>query len=123
MLIYSGYRCSKESHARRLSYGGELTTILWLMAEHVGLFIAGKPKRGSEKKSNKSTGKDEEASAEEPSLSQILRDQFPLRAVGLPGGRGSERLVSGGSGRRGLALSNEAVANALRRELQLAVDT
>ncbi|KAG8037252.1 hypothetical protein GUJ93_ZPchr0023g33375 [Zizania palustris] len=46
MLIYSGYRCSKESHARRLSYGGELTTILWLMAEHIGLFIAGKPKRG-----------------------------------------------------------------------------
>ncbi|KAG8064125.1 hypothetical protein GUJ93_ZPchr0004g39352 [Zizania palustris] len=42
MLLYSGYRCSKESHARRLSYGGELTTIMWLMAEHVGLFIAGK---------------------------------------------------------------------------------
>ncbi|KAG8064124.1 hypothetical protein GUJ93_ZPchr0004g39196 [Zizania palustris] len=50
MLLYSGYRCSKESHAKRLSYGGELTTIMWLMAEHVGLFIVGKTVKGSEEK-------------------------------------------------------------------------
>ncbi|KAL6640585.1 hypothetical protein ACP70R_021708 [Stipagrostis hirtigluma subsp. patula] len=39
MLFYASYRCSKESHAKQLSYGGELATIVWLMAEHVGLFV------------------------------------------------------------------------------------
>ncbi|KAE8773301.1 hypothetical protein D1007_54601 [Hordeum vulgare] len=34
MLVYAGNRCSRESHAKKLSSGGELTTIVWLMVEH-----------------------------------------------------------------------------------------
>uniref|UniRef100_A0A0D9W264 DUF4220 domain-containing protein n=1 Tax=Leersia perrieri TaxID=77586 RepID=A0A0D9W264_9ORYZ len=48
MLFYASYRCSKESHAKQLSQGGELTTILWLVAEHVGLFVVRKTAKGIE---------------------------------------------------------------------------
>ncbi|KAE8792446.1 hypothetical protein D1007_33058 [Hordeum vulgare] len=33
-LIYTANRCSRESHAKKLSSGAELTTILWLMADY-----------------------------------------------------------------------------------------
>lgn len=33
-LVYTANRCSRESHAKKLSSGGELTTILWLMADY-----------------------------------------------------------------------------------------
>ena len=32
-LVYAANRCSRESHAKKLSNGGELTTILWLMTD------------------------------------------------------------------------------------------
>nr|CAC09468.2 H0806H05.1 [Oryza sativa] len=48
MVFYASYRCSKEAHAKQLSQGGELTTVLWLVAEHVGLFLVGKTGRGVE---------------------------------------------------------------------------
>nr|AHW98506.1 hypothetical protein [Oryza brachyantha] len=48
MLFYASYRCSKESHAKQLSQGGELTTVLWLVAEHVGLFLVRKSGKGVE---------------------------------------------------------------------------
>ncbi|CAM0908083.1 unnamed protein product [Alopecurus aequalis] len=35
ILVYAGNKCSRESHAKKLNSGGELTTILWLMAEHL----------------------------------------------------------------------------------------
>ncbi|CAM0885533.1 unnamed protein product [Alopecurus aequalis] len=35
MLVYAGNKCSRESHAKKLSSGGELTTIVWLMVEHM----------------------------------------------------------------------------------------
>jgi hypothetical protein len=35
-LLYAANRCSRESHARKLSSGGEFTTILWLVIEHLG---------------------------------------------------------------------------------------
>ncbi|VAH42025.1 unnamed protein product [Triticum turgidum subsp. durum] len=35
LLVYAGNKCSKESHAKKLNDGGELTTIIWLMAEHL----------------------------------------------------------------------------------------
>jgi len=38
MLLCSSYRCSRESHAKHLSNGGELTTVVWLTVEHAGLF-------------------------------------------------------------------------------------
>lgn len=47
MLFYASYRCSRESHAKRLSHGGELATIVWLMAEHVGLFVISKTGKGA----------------------------------------------------------------------------
>jgi hypothetical protein len=34
-LAYAANRCSRESHARKLSSGGELTTIVWLVLEHL----------------------------------------------------------------------------------------
>jgi hypothetical protein len=33
-LVYTANRCSRESHAKKLSSGGELTTVLWLMADY-----------------------------------------------------------------------------------------
>uniref|UniRef100_A0ACD5YM24 Uncharacterized protein n=1 Tax=Avena sativa TaxID=4498 RepID=A0ACD5YM24_AVESA len=39
-------RCSRESHAKQLSRGGELTTIVWIMAEHAGPFRIGQLMRG-----------------------------------------------------------------------------
>ncbi|XP_006653190.2 uncharacterized protein LOC102704885 [Oryza brachyantha] len=37
MLCYVANNCSRESHARQLSSGGELVTVVWLMARHVEL--------------------------------------------------------------------------------------
>ncbi|KAM0908981.1 hypothetical protein ACQ4PT_015063 [Festuca glaucescens] len=37
MLCYVANHCSRESHARQLSGGGELLTIVWLMARHANL--------------------------------------------------------------------------------------
>jgi hypothetical protein len=34
ILFYAANRCSRESHAKKLSSGSELTTIVWLMAEN-----------------------------------------------------------------------------------------
>ncbi|CAO2041614.1 unnamed protein product [Urochloa humidicola] len=34
-LVYASNRCSRESHAKKLSSGGELTTILWLMTNYL----------------------------------------------------------------------------------------
>jgi hypothetical protein len=34
-LVYAANRCSRESHAKKLSDGGELTTILWLMTNYL----------------------------------------------------------------------------------------
>ena len=34
ILVYTANRCSRESHAKQLSGGGELTTLIWLMTEH-----------------------------------------------------------------------------------------
>ncbi|GJN38412.1 hypothetical protein PR202_gb27449 [Eleusine coracana subsp. coracana] len=34
-LVYAANRCSRESHAKKLSNGGELTTILWLMTNYL----------------------------------------------------------------------------------------
>ncbi|KAG2570421.1 hypothetical protein PVAP13_7KG053018 [Panicum virgatum] len=36
-LVYAANRCSRESHAKKLSNGGELTTILWLMTYYLHL--------------------------------------------------------------------------------------
>ncbi|EEE60462.1 hypothetical protein OsJ_13712 [Oryza sativa Japonica Group] len=34
-LVYAANRCSRESHAKKLNDGGELTTVLWLLTEHI----------------------------------------------------------------------------------------
>ncbi|KAL6841112.1 hypothetical protein ACP4OV_029081 [Aristida adscensionis] len=41
MLCYVANHCSRESHARQLSNGGELVTIVWLMARHANLSYIG----------------------------------------------------------------------------------
>ncbi|KAG8064133.1 hypothetical protein GUJ93_ZPchr0004g39452 [Zizania palustris] len=38
-LIYVSTRCSRDSHAKQLSHGGELTTIVWMLAEHASIFL------------------------------------------------------------------------------------
>uniref|UniRef100_A0A0D9ZGR7 DUF4220 domain-containing protein n=1 Tax=Oryza glumipatula TaxID=40148 RepID=A0A0D9ZGR7_9ORYZ len=42
LLLYVSHRCSRESHAKKLREGGELTTIVWLMAEQAGKFYIDK---------------------------------------------------------------------------------
>ncbi|XP_015691364.1 uncharacterized protein LOC107303984 [Oryza brachyantha] len=34
-LIYAANRCHRESHAKKLNAGGEYTTVVWLMVEHI----------------------------------------------------------------------------------------
>ncbi|KAM0884916.1 hypothetical protein ACQ4PT_030692 [Festuca glaucescens] len=41
LLIYASIRCSRDSHAKQLAQGGELTTIIWILAQHSGMY----PKR------------------------------------------------------------------------------
>ena len=36
-LVYGANRCSRESRAKKLSNGGELTTILWIMTDYLHL--------------------------------------------------------------------------------------
>jgi len=38
MLIYISTRCGRDSHAKQLGRGCELTTIVWILAEHAGIF-------------------------------------------------------------------------------------
>ena len=47
-LIFNGWvrllpivsiRCSRDAHARQISRGGELTTVVWLMEEHAAMFL------------------------------------------------------------------------------------
>uniref|UniRef100_A0ACD5WL04 Uncharacterized protein n=1 Tax=Avena sativa TaxID=4498 RepID=A0ACD5WL04_AVESA len=35
ILVYAGNKCSRKAHAEKLNSGGELITILWLMAENL----------------------------------------------------------------------------------------
>ncbi|KAM3412756.1 hypothetical protein ACQJBY_004113 [Aegilops geniculata] len=34
LLMFASIRCSRDSHAKRLSSGGELTTLVWIITEH-----------------------------------------------------------------------------------------
>ena len=34
-LVYGANRCSRESHAKKLNNGGEFTTLVWLMTDHL----------------------------------------------------------------------------------------
>jgi hypothetical protein len=40
-LVYAAVRCSRESHAKQLSAGGDLTTVLWMVIQHAGPFRMG----------------------------------------------------------------------------------
>lgn len=62
-LLYAGVRCSRESHAKQLSAGGELTTVLWIIIQHAGPFRIGEEKPDSKKPEAK---KPEKKKAEEP---------------------------------------------------------
>lgn len=39
LLIIVSIRCRRNAHARQMSCGGELTTIVWLMVEHILMFF------------------------------------------------------------------------------------
>ena len=36
-LVYGANRCSRESHAKKLSHCGELITILWITTDYLDL--------------------------------------------------------------------------------------
>jgi len=49
-LLYAGTRCRRESHAKQLSHGAELsqlTSIVWIITEHAGPFRIGETIEGS----------------------------------------------------------------------------
>jgi len=63
-LVYAAVRCSREAHAKQLSAGGHLTTVLWMLIQHAGpfcigekaksiSFVAAKPKKEEEEKKKK----------------------------------------------------------------------
>ncbi|CAD6266531.1 unnamed protein product [Miscanthus lutarioriparius] len=52
-LLYAAVRCSRESHAKQLSRGGELTTMLWIVIQHAGPFRIGEQKPGYDKDSDR----------------------------------------------------------------------
>nr|AHW98495.1 hypothetical protein [Oryza brachyantha] len=56
MLLFVSHRCSSEAHAKQLSKGGELTTIVWLMAKQAGKFYTDKRISGEDQ----DDGSDEE---------------------------------------------------------------
>ncbi|KAF8728755.1 hypothetical protein HU200_018033 [Digitaria exilis] len=49
-LLYASIRCSRESHAKQLSVGGELTTVIWMVVHHAGPFQIGHEMPADEKK-------------------------------------------------------------------------
>ncbi|KAL5231948.1 hypothetical protein ABZP36_030724 [Zizania latifolia] len=38
LLMYASVRCTRDSHTKQLARGGELTTIIWILAEHAAIF-------------------------------------------------------------------------------------
>uniref|UniRef100_A0A0D9W220 DUF4220 domain-containing protein n=1 Tax=Leersia perrieri TaxID=77586 RepID=A0A0D9W220_9ORYZ len=38
LLINASVKCTRDAHAKQLSCGGELTTIVWMLVEHAGIF-------------------------------------------------------------------------------------
>uniref|UniRef100_M8BHM2 DUF4220 domain-containing protein n=1 Tax=Aegilops tauschii TaxID=37682 RepID=M8BHM2_AEGTA len=42
-LVHAANRCSRESHAKKLSSGGEFTTVLWLLIEHLHQLVEPNP--------------------------------------------------------------------------------
>lgn len=38
MIMYVAEHCSRDSHARQLSHGGEFITIMWLMVPHLSYY-------------------------------------------------------------------------------------
>lgn len=58
-MLYAAILCSKDYHAKQLAKGGELTTILWIVAEHAGSFHIGKTDTiDNPPKGNKNKGDD-----------------------------------------------------------------
>uniref|UniRef100_J3LVY8 DUF4220 domain-containing protein n=1 Tax=Oryza brachyantha TaxID=4533 RepID=J3LVY8_ORYBR len=45
LLINASVKCSRDSHARQLGRGGELTTIVWILVEYAGLFRVDRQRR------------------------------------------------------------------------------
>uniref|UniRef100_A0A0D3FSB5 DUF4220 domain-containing protein n=1 Tax=Oryza barthii TaxID=65489 RepID=A0A0D3FSB5_9ORYZ len=45
LLINASVKCTRDSHAKQLSRGGELTTVVWILVEHAGVFRVDRQKR------------------------------------------------------------------------------
>jgi hypothetical protein len=82
-LLYAGTRCSRESHAKQLSRGGELTTIVWILAEHAGPFQIGLRSQDHEKLAAKKQ--------EEPKKSDGVSLEPPKRRPPPPGASGQPK--------------------------------
>ncbi|TVU02502.1 hypothetical protein EJB05_51987, partial [Eragrostis curvula] len=65
-LLHAGTGCSRESHAKQLSRGGELATIVWIMTEHAVPFRIGEmPDYPDEDKTKKEEEEKKKKEAEE----------------------------------------------------------
>lgn len=47
LIIFASTRCNRDSHAKQISRGGELTTIVWMLAEHKEIVRYREPIRNS----------------------------------------------------------------------------
>jgi hypothetical protein len=79
-LVYASTRCSRESHAKQLCRGGELTTIVWIMVQHAGLFRIGETKDDPEEKKKKEAGEKKKKKEEEEKKKKVYAgDERPPR--------------------------------------------
>ncbi|CAN6334039.1 unnamed protein product [Urochloa humidicola] len=70
-LLYAAIRCSRESHARQLSCGGEFITITWIAAEYAGVFKIGETGNGTTPTPT-TTGDDDTPPSPDPSDNDII---------------------------------------------------
>ncbi|CAL5010012.1 unnamed protein product [Urochloa decumbens] len=91
-LVYAGIRCARESHAKQLSLGGELTTVIWLVVHHAGPFQIGHPMPKEEKRTQemetieiirKAEEKKRKKEDEEPPYFDLEGAQVPVLSIEL----------------------------------------
>uniref|UniRef100_A0A0E0GXF1 Uncharacterized protein n=1 Tax=Oryza nivara TaxID=4536 RepID=A0A0E0GXF1_ORYNI len=79
LLLYVSHRCSRESHANKLSEGSELTTIVWLMAEQAGKFYIDK-KLSEEDNVDRPTALERRPSSQSGGKPHLNRAQRPSQS-------------------------------------------
>jgi hypothetical protein len=76
-LLHADTRCTRESHVKQLSRGGELITIVWIMAEHAGPFLIGETYEEGRDKKQKEEEDKKKKEEEEKRKHEILMIRPP----------------------------------------------